>query len=219
MFPYFTAIAQAKSRRKLRVDPSKEKTMATVSLAQLFQDARTHNAWLDKPVSDEVLRSIYETFRWGPTSANGSPARIVFVRPGPEKEKLLAAMLPGNVEKTKAAPVTAILAHDIEFYEKLPQLFPHADMKPYFVNNPELAKDSSLYNAALRNAYFMIAARAHGLDVGPMAGFNKQAIDERFLKGTTWRSNLVCNLGYGDKDKLFPRSPRLAFDEVCKIIA
>lgn len=193
--------------------------MTNLSLAQLFHDARTHNAWLDKTVSDEVLQSIYETLRWGPTSANASPARIVFVRPGPEKEKLLGALAPGNVEKTRAAPITAILAHDTEFYEKLPKLFPHADMKPYFANNPELARDSSIYNAALQNAYFIIAARAHGLDAGPLAGFDKAKIDEQFLKGTTWRSNLICNLGYGDKEKLFPRGPRLNFDEACKIIA
>lgn len=192
--------------------------MNLVSTAQLFEEARTHNAWLDKPVSEETLHQLYELMKWGPTAVNSSPGRIVFVTSGSAKEKLLSAMAKGNYEKTKDAPVTAIFAHDLEFYEKLPKLFPHADAKSWYAGNPELAKDTAFHNAALQSAYFIIAARALGLDAGPMGGFDKAKLDEAFFAGTSWRSNLVINLGYGDRSKLFPRGPRLAFEEASKIV-
>jgi len=190
-----------------------------ISLNQIFHEARTHNAWLDKPVSDEVLKAIYETMQWGPTSANSLPARVVFVKAGPWKDKLVESLMPGNVEKTRSAPVTAILAYDAAFYDKLPKLFPQADAKSWFTGNETLAKETAQYNAALQHGYFIVAARAHGLDVGPMAGFNKAAVDAAFFEGTSWKSSLIVNLGYGDTSKLFPRNPRLGFEEGAQIRA
>ena len=188
------------------------------SLDQIFNQARTHNAWLDKPVSDATLHEIYDLMKWGPTSANSSPARIVFVKSGPAKEKLLASVAPANIEKTKAAPVVAIIAEDTEFYEKLPKLFPHADARSWFVGNAALIQSTIARNTPLQGAYFMIAARALGLDCGPMSGFDNAKLDETFFAGTKWKSNFICNLGYGDAAKLFPRSPRLSFDEACKVL-
>lgn len=194
--------------------------MATTptTLERLFTEARTHNVWLDKSVDDAVLKQIYETTKWGPTSMNAGPARIVFVRPGAEREKLLAAMMPGNVEKTRTAPVTAIIAYDAKFYDELPRLFPHADVRGMFATNEAFAKDFASHNTAMQAAYFIIAARAHGLDAGPMAGFDKGKLDEAFFAGTDWKSHLVINLGYGDAAQLFARGPRLTFDEACRIV-
>jgi 3-hydroxypropanoate dehydrogenase len=188
------------------------------ALDTIFRNARTHNGWQDKPVTDAQLQQIYDLMKWGPTSANCSPARIVFVRSAAEKEKLLTCMAPGNVEKTKAAPVTAIIAMDYAFYDKLPQLFPHADAKSWFVGNQALIDGTTFRNASLQGAYFMIAARAIGLDCGPMSGFDPDKINTAFFAGSTIKANFVCNIGYGDPAKLFGRSPRLAFDEACKII-
>lgn len=193
--------------------------MKSITLEQIFQNARTHNAWLDKPVADAVLEQIYETMVYGPTSVNCLPARVVFVKPGPWKDKLLGCVADGNVEKTRTAPVTAILAYDTAFYELLPRLFPHTDAKSWFVSNETLAQETAQYNSALQHGYFILAARAHGLDVGPMAGFNKDAIDATFFQGTSWKSSLLVNLGYGDASKLFPRGPRLSFDEGARIRA
>ncbi|MBC7659697.1 MAG: malonic semialdehyde reductase [Chitinophagaceae bacterium] len=190
----------------------------SITLQQIFHNARSHNAWLDKPVSDETLHQVYEAMEWGPTAANSLPARILFVKKGPQKDKLLEAMAPGNVDKTKAAPVTAVLAYDLEFYEKLPKTFPHADARSWFAGNDQAIKDTAEYNSALQHGYFIIAARSFGLDCGPMAGFDKKKMDELFFKGTSWRSAMVCNIGYGDTAQLFPRSPRLSFDEACKIL-
>jgi nitroreductase len=184
----------------------------------LFRNARTHNGWQDKPVTDAQLQQVYDLMKWGPTSANCSPARIVFVRSAAEKEKLLTCMAPGNVEKTKAAPVTAIIGMDFEFYEKLPQLFPHADARSWFVGNQPLIDASTFRNASLQGAYFMIAARALGLDCGPMSGFDADKMNAAFFAGTSVKANFVCNIGYGDPAKLFGRSPRLSFDEACKIV-
>lgn len=188
------------------------------ALELLFHNARTHNAWLDKPVSDETLHQIYEILRWAPTSANCSPLRVVFVRSPQAKEKLLACMAPGNVEKTKTAPVTAILGQDMEFYEKLPKLFPHTDARSWFVGNEQLIRDTAFRNSTLQGGYFILAARAVGLDCGPMSGFDPAAMDQAFFAGTAIKTNFVCNLGYGDHSKLFPRSPRLEFGEACTII-
>jgi 3-hydroxypropanoate dehydrogenase len=188
------------------------------SLNQIFHNARTHNAWQDKPVTDEILHQIYDSMKWGPTSANTSPGRIVFVQSAAAKQKLLGCVAPGNLEKVKAAPVTAIIAEDMEFYEKLPKLFPQTDAKSWFTGNKDLIEKTAFRNSTLQGAYFLIAARAHGLDCGPMSGFDNAKLDAAFFSGTTWRSNFICNLGYGDHAKLFPRNPRLSFEEACKIL-
>ncbi len=187
------------------------------ALDQLFRTARTHNAWLDKPVSDEQLHSLYELMKWGATSANSSPARIVFIKSKQAREKLGLAISDNNREKTMSAPVTAILATDYAFYEKLPQLFPHADAKSWFVGNQALIDTTAFRNSSLQGAYLMLAARSIGLDCGPMSGFDNAKIDELFFSGTTIKSNFLINLGYGDATALFPRSPRLSFDEAANI--
>jgi 3-hydroxypropanoate dehydrogenase len=188
-----------------------------ITTEQLFDDARTHNGFTDEPVSEAQLRRIYELMKWGPTSANASPARFVFVRSPEAKARLLACVSPGNVEKTRLAPVTAIIGTDYAFYEKLPVLFPHADAKSWFVGKKEFADTTAFRNASLQGGYFILAARAVGLDCGPMSGFDHALIDEAFWAGTTVRTNFICNLGHGDPSKLFGRSPRLAFDEACRI--
>jgi len=187
------------------------------ALDQLFRSARTHNAFLDKPVTDEKLKEIYELMKWGPTSANSSPARLVFVKSKEGKAKIGQAISDGNRDKTLAAPVTVIVATDYAFYEKLPQLFPHADAKSWFVGNQTLIDTTAFRNSTLQGAYFMLAARAAGLDCGPMSGFDNAKLDELFFSGTTVRSNFLINLGYGDVAALFPRSPRLSFDEAATI--
>jgi nitroreductase len=192
--------------------------LTSEQLAVLFSNARTHNVWQEKPVSDAQLHQIYEMMKWGPTSANCSPARIVFVRSEAEKEKLVACVGPGNVDKTRSAPVTAIIGMDMEFYEKLPQLFPHADARSWFVGNQPLIDATAFRNSSLQGAYFIIAARAAGLDCGPMSGFDADKLNAAFFAGTTIKANFICNLGYGVAEKLFPRSPRLEFDQACKII-
>jgi nitroreductase len=192
--------------------------IAQDSLNQIFHSARTHTAWQDKPVTDELLHQIYDSMKWGPTSANTSPARFVFVQSAAAKEKLLGCVAPGNLEKVKAAPVTAIIAEDMEFYEKLPKLFPQTDARSWFKGNQELIEKTAFRNSSLQGAYFIIAARAHGLDCGPMSGFDNAKLDAAFFGGTSWRSNFICNLGYGDHAKLFPRNPRLSFEEACKVL-
>lgn len=187
------------------------------ALDQLFRSARTHNAFLDKPVTDEKLKEIYELMKWGPTSANSSPARLVFVKSKEGKAKIGQAISDGNRDKTLVAPVTVIVATDYAFYEKLPQLFPHADAKSWFVGNQSLIDTTAFRNSTLQGAYFMLAARAAGLDCGPMSGFDNAKLDELFFAGTTVKSNFLINLGYGDVAALFPRSPRLSFDEAASI--
>ncbi len=185
----------------------------------LFRSARTHNVWLDKAVDDALLGQAYDLAKMGPTSANMCPMRIVFVKSREAKERLKPALDPGNMDKTIKAPVTAIIGMDIHFYEQLPKLFPHTDAKAWFKDLPEHALEYiALRNSSLQGAYFMLAARAVGLDCGPMSGFNNALVDELFFKGTTVKSNFLCNLGYGDASKLFPRSPRLGFEEACKVI-
>ncbi len=187
------------------------------SLDILFRNARTHSAWLDKPVSNDLLKQVYDLAKMGATSANCSPMRVVFVTSKAAKEKLKSALAEGNIAKTMAAPVTAIIGHDIEFYEKLPFLFPHTDARSWFVGNKSLIESTAFRSSSLQGAYFMLAARALGLDCGPMSGFDNAKIDELFFAGLNIKSNFICNLGYGDASKLHPRSPRFAFDEVCKI--
>jgi 3-hydroxypropanoate dehydrogenase len=188
-----------------------------VTTEQLFEAARTHNGFTAESVPESTLRRLYDLMKWGPTSANASPARIVFVRSPAGKEKLLTAMSPGNLEKTRLAPVTAIIGTDYAFYEKLPQLFPHADAKSWFVGKPEFADTTAFRNSSIQGGYFILAARAVGLDCGPMSGFDTAKVDAAFWAGTTVRTNFVCNLGHGDAAKLFPRSPRLTFEEACRI--
>jgi 3-hydroxypropanoate dehydrogenase len=188
-----------------------------ITTEQIFDRARTHNGFLAEPIDDATLRQLYELMKWGPTSGNSSPARIVFVRSPGAKSRLLAAMNPGNVEKTRSAPVTAIIGMDMAFHEKLPQLLPHADAKSWFEGKPALIESTAFRNSSIQGGYFIVAARALGLDCGPMSGFDAAKLDAAFFAGTSVRSNFVCNLGRGDPAKLFPRSPRLAFEEACTI--
>jgi 3-hydroxypropanoate dehydrogenase len=185
----------------------------------LYRNARTHTAWLDKPVDDALLRQVYDLAKMGPTSANMCPMRIVFVRSKEAKEKLRPCLDAGNVDKTMKAPVTAIIGMDVHFYEQLPKLFPHVDAKVWFKDLPEnVLEYTALRNSSLQGAYFMLAARALGLDCGPMSGFNNAKVDEAFFAGTTVKSNFLCNIGHGDSSKLYPRSPRLTFDEACRVV-
>jgi 3-hydroxypropanoate dehydrogenase len=188
------------------------------AIQQIFTEARTHNVWKLEPVSDDLLKKVYEMAKFGPTSANSSPMRVVFVKTKAAKERLKPFLMAGNVEKTMAAPVTAIIAQDLEFYERLPFLFPQDDAKSWFAGNAPLIKETAMRNSSLQGAYFMIAARACGLDCGPMSGFDQEKVNQEFFKGTSIKSNFLCNLGYGDKTKLFPRNPRLKFEEVCTIV-
>jgi nitroreductase len=188
------------------------------ALDVLFNNARTHNGWQDKPVTDAQLHQLYDLTKWGPTSANCSPARIVFVRSAEEKEKLVACVSPGNADKTRAAPVTAIIGMDMAFYDKLPQLFPHADARSWFAGNQPVIDATAFRNSSLQGGYFILAARALGLDCGPMSGFDADKLNAAFFTGTSVKVNFICSLGYGDPSKLFGRSPRLSFDEACKIV-
>jgi len=189
------------------------------ALDQLFCAARSHNAWQSRPVADELLTRVYNSMRMGPTSANSCPARIVFVTSKEAKEKLKPALMEGNITKTMTAPVIAIIAYDLKFYEKLGQLFPHApDARSWFDKDEQTAFSAAFRNGTLQGAYLMLAARAYGLDCGPMSGFDNAKVDELFFAGTSIKSNFLCSLGYGDPAGLFPRSPRLSFDEACSVI-
>lgn len=184
----------------------------------LFNEARTHNGWTDQPVSDDTLRELFDLLKMAPTSANCSPARFVFLRSAESRQKLAPALLPGNLEKTLAAPVTVIVACDLAFHEQLPRLFPHADARSWFAGNEDLIRETAFRNGTLQGAYMMLAARAVGLDCGPMSGFDKAKVDEAFFADTPWRSNFLCNLGHGDPSKLFPRSPRFQFEDACRVL-
>jgi 3-hydroxypropanoate dehydrogenase len=193
--------------------------LSETALDQLFRSARTYNAFLPKEVSDDQLHQIYELTKFGPTSANSSPMRVVFVRSKEAKEKLSPFMSEGNRAKTLAAPVSAIVGTDHEFYEKLPHLFPHADARSWFVGNQPAIDITAFRNASLQGAYLILAARALGIDSGAMSGFNNAAVDAAFFPEGKWKSNFIINIGYGDASRdLFPRSPRLTFDEACKIV-
>jgi 3-hydroxypropanoate dehydrogenase len=203
----------------LQTDPeSPRRALDGAALDQLFREARTHSAWLDRPVSDDQLRRIYDLMKWGPTSANSSPARIVFLRSRVAKERLAQALAPQNVEKTLAAPVTAIVAHDLRFYDELPRLFPHADVRAWFVGNEPLIEATAFRNGSLQGAYLVLAARALGLDAGPMSGFDNQTVDREFFPDGRFKSNFLVNLGYGDPSRLHARSPRLTFEEAAQIL-
>ena len=187
------------------------------ALDQLFNSARTHFAWQARAVSDEQLMHIYELMKMAPTSANCSPTRIVFVKSPTAKEKLRPCLIKENVEKTMQAPVTAIIAYDRIFHEQLPTLFPHTDAKSWFVGNPELIESTAFRNSSLQGAYFILAARALGLDCGPMSGFDAAEIDTAFFPDSQFHANFLVNVGYGDASKLYPRAPRLSFPQACRI--
>ncbi len=192
-------------------------TLDAAGLDLLFLEARTHNAWRDEPVSDDLLRQVYELARMPPTSGNCSPMRVVFVRSPEAKEKLSPALSSGNRAKTMAAPATAIVAHDMAFYERLGHLYPQSDARSWFASSPAIAETTAMRNGSLQGAYLILAARALGLDCGPMSGFDNAKVDAAFFEGTSWRSNFLVNLGYGDPAGVRPRNPRLSFDEACRI--
>ena len=204
---------------------SEPRTLAVVkapisreALDQLFREARTHSTWLPEPVPVELLLKAYELVRLGPTSANGSPARFVFLTTPGAKALLKPVLAPGNVDKTMAAPVTVIIAWDTEFHEHLPRLFPQADLRSYFAGNKPLIEENAFRNSSLQAAYFILAARASGLDCGPMSGFDADKLNAAFFPDGKWKVNLLCNLGYGDQSKLYPRNPRLNFEEASVIL-
>lgn len=191
--------------------------LENTALDQLFGGARTFSHWQDKPVEDVLLQQMYAQLKFAPTSANASPARFVFVKSPAAKARLKPCLAPGNVEKTMTAPVTVIVAHDLEFYEQLPTLFPHADARSWFVGNDAAIQTTAFRNGSLQGAYLILAARALGLDCGPMSGFDNAALDAAFFAGTAWRSNFLINLGYGETATLHPRNPRLSFAQACRI--
>ncbi len=189
-----------------------------VTTEQLFTEARTQNGYLDTPVSDDTLRQLYDLLKWAPTSANSSPARFVFVRSAEQKARLVECVNPGNQPKVAQAPVTVIIGMDLEFHEKLPQLFPHADARSWFTGKPAFIESTAFRNSSLQGAYLIMAARALGLGTGPMSGFDAAKVDAAFWAGTSVKTNFICTLGHGDPAKIFPRSPRLSFDEACKLV-
>lgn len=205
------------------------KAITEQGLDLLFRQARSQNGWLDKPVGDDTLKELYDLVRWGPTSANGCPARIVFLRSAESRQRLLPALSAGNVEKTLSAPVTAIIGYDTCFHEQLPRLFAHnPGVRDWFAGQPDLLESTALRNSSLQGGYFILAARALGLDCGPMSGFDHERVDQAFFAsdagcseafaGMRIKSNFLCNLGYGDPEKLFARSPRLGFEEACALL-
>ncbi|GLK91798.1 malonic semialdehyde reductase [Pseudomonas turukhanskensis] len=188
------------------------------ALASLFSAARSHNGWTDQPIADDVLRQLYDLMKMAPTSANCSPARFVFLRTPAAKERLAPALSKGNLEKTMTAPVSVIVAWDTAFYEHLPALFPHADAKSWFTHSPEAAHETAFRNGSLQGAYLIMAARALGLDVGALSGFDTRQVNAEFFAGSTWTANFIVNLGYGNPEKLFGRLPRLAFEDACQLL-
>lgn len=194
-------------------EPDYRPALDHVALDTLFRTARTHNGFTDQEVTDDELQELYDLLKMGPTSANSSPARFLFLRTEGAKLKLKPALSAGNTEKTMKAPVTVVVAYDPKFYDYLPRLFPHADARAWFANNDDLAEETAFRNSTLQGAYLILAARALGLDAGPMSGFDRTKVDELFLTDRGWKSNFLINLGHGNKDGLFDRSPRLYFDE------
>jgi 3-hydroxypropanoate dehydrogenase len=198
--------------------PVPHASLPDAALDQLFREARTVTAWLPIPVPVELLRAAYDLARLGPTSANSTPARFVFITSPEAKERLRPALAPGNVDKTIAAPATVIVGWDTEFYEKLPVLFPHADMRQHFVGNAKAIHESAFRNSSLQGAYFILAARALGLDCGPMSGFDAEKVNAEFFADGKWKANFLCNLGYGDRSTLRPRNMRLSFEEAAIVL-
>lgn len=188
------------------------------SIDTLFKTARTFHSWQDKPIEDSLLKELYDLMKFGPTSMNCCPARVIFIKSPEAKARLNPCLAPFNVEKTMTAPVTAIVAYDLKFYEKMKALWPHADAEAIFKGNTDLVQETALRNGSLQGAYFIIAARSLGLDCGPMSGFNADLINQEFFSDGSVKANFLCNLGYGDANTLYPRGPRLEFDEVAEIL-
>lgn len=197
---------------------SDAKRLPAEAMEQLFTAARTHNGWLDQEVPDALLELALDYAKWGPTSANCSPMRIVFVRSPEAKQRLAPAMSAGNLAKTMAAPATAIIGYDLDFPDLLPQLYPATDARSWFAGNDALIEETAFRNGTLQAGYFLLALRAVGLDAGPMSGFDKATVDAEFFKNTRIRSNFLINIGYGDVAQLYPRGPRLAFEDMAKIL-
>lgn len=195
-----------------------DKMINDEALDIIFRSARTRNGWQDRAVSETLMQAVYDLLKWGPTSANCSPARFVFVTSKKAKEKLAPHLDGNNRAKTMKAPCCVIIGYDTEFYEKLPKLFPHTDARSWFAGKPDLIQSTAFRNGTLQGAYLIIAARSLGLDCGPMSGFNNEGVDEAFFAGTSVKSNFLCAIGYGTDENLFPRSPRLSFDEACRIV-
>ena len=194
------------------------KPLNDAALDILFREARSFSFWQDKPVSSAQLQQLYDLMKWGPTAANSCPARLVFVQSAAAKARLKPCLAEGNVEKSMSAPVVAIIGMDLEFHEKLPRLFPHTDARSWYAGKPEKILASASLNGTLQGAYFMLAARSLGLDCGPMSGFDNARMDAEFFADGKVKSLFICALGYGERSKLFPRGPRLAFDEVCQVL-
>lgn len=207
-----TAQAEVRTLRTARA------SLDELSIDLILREARSHYAWTDRPVPDELLRKIYEITIAGPTSMNTCPARFVFVREADAKKRLAKALKAKNIDKMMSAPVTAIIAYDPQFWTQLPFLFPHEDRRPFFEGKPEHCEATAFRNSTLQGAYFMIAARALGLDVGGMSGFSNEIVDAEFLADSGWKSNFLCNIGYADESALFPKLPRFAFEEVCTVL-
>ncbi len=187
-------------------------------LDQLYYEARTHHSWDEREIEVATLKRLYDLLKWAPTCVNGAPARFIFVKSSAQKEQLISTLLPKNVEKTRSAPVTVIIAEDLSWHENLPKLMPHADYYSHFANNQALLERTSFRNSSLQGGYMIMAARSLGLGCGPMSGFDNERLDSIFFQGTSWRSNFLCNLGYGKRDVMYPRLPRLAFDEACRVL-
>lgn len=209
---------RADAQEAVRSLRSRIDTLDQNALDLILTDARSHYAWTDKPVSDEMLRTLFEITIAGPTSMNTCPARFIFINSEEGKDRLEKAIKPANIPKMRGAPVTAIIAWDPEYWQRLDFLFPHDDRKPLFANNPAYAEDTAYRNSTLQGGYFMIAARAMGLDVGAMSGFSNEIVDQEFFSENGWRSNFLCNIGYADESALFQKLPRFAFDDVCEIM-
>lgn len=195
------------------------KTLNEESLDLLFRRARSHNGWLERAVDDELLEQVYDLMKMGPTSVNCSPARLLFLRSPAARQRLRPAISAGNIDKVMTAPAVAIIAYDLDFHDKLPQLFPHnPGIGSLFAASPELAESTAFRNGSLQGAYFMLAARALGLDCGPISGFDAAAINREFFAGGKLKVNFLCNVGFGDYSKIFPRSPRLRFEQACSLL-
>ncbi|MHA7870980.1 MAG: malonic semialdehyde reductase [Hyphococcus sp.] len=195
-----------------------DKMVNDEALDIIFREARTRNGWEERSVTATLMQAVYDLMKWGATSANCSPARFVFVASDEAKARLKPHLMEGNVAKTMSAPCCVIIAYDLDFYEKLPELFPHTDAKSWFAGNDALIQETAFRNGTLQGAYFMIAARALGLDCGPMSGFDQDGVNKEFFAGTRFKANFLCNIGYGTDKDLFARSPRLSFDGACRII-
>jgi len=214
--PLETPVARAAQERAERLK-AEATPLDSASLDLLFREARSHNGWQERPVSDALLKELYEIIRWGSTSMNCCPARFVFVRSKTGKERLLSALAPANIDKVLAAPVTVIIAYDLKFHSYMPQLFPHRDVTPIFENDPEFTQTTAFRNGTLQGAYLMLAARSMGLDCGPISGFDNDTLDTEFFANTSIKSNFLCSLGYGDTQKVFQRLPRLDFSTACEL--